>query len=171
MTELVVLLIVMIIGAVVALEIKDLLSSVVIIGALGLCLSVGFVLLKAPDLAMVQLVVELILMVILIRATVIEDKHDNNKKRENAYFFVVISSLVVFLSAAFFIIRKLPIFGKPIFRISYAYLKDLNINALGSNILASLMLDWRVFDVFGCMIALFVAVICVLLLVKGKRKI
>ncbi|MFN3550946.1 MAG: hydrogenase subunit MbhD domain-containing protein, partial [Endomicrobiia bacterium] len=43
----------MIIAALVALEIKDLLSSVVSLGAVGLILTLLFLLLQAPDVAIV----------------------------------------------------------------------------------------------------------------------
>lgn len=66
MIELYVLLVFMIIGAMVAIEIKDLLSSVVAVGAVGLGLSIVFLILKAPDVAIVQLVVEILCLIILI---------------------------------------------------------------------------------------------------------
>ena len=73
MIELYLLLIFMIIGAVVAVEMKDLLSSVIAVGAVGLGLSVTFLVLKAPDLAITQLVDEILCLIILIRATIKKD--------------------------------------------------------------------------------------------------
>ena len=73
MVELYILLILMIIGSVGALEIKDLLSSVVALGAVGLWLSLTFLILKAPDIAITQLVVEILSVIILIRATLRKD--------------------------------------------------------------------------------------------------
>ncbi|MCK4325548.1 DUF4040 domain-containing protein, partial [bacterium] len=57
MAELYLLLLFMIAGAIIAVETKDLLSSVIAVGAVGLGLSVAFLVLKAPDLAITQLVV------------------------------------------------------------------------------------------------------------------
>ena len=68
MIELQILLIIMIVGAIVAIEVKDLLSSVVTVGAVGLILSIVFLILKAPDVAITQLVVEILALIILIRA-------------------------------------------------------------------------------------------------------
>ena len=64
MAELYILLILMIIGSVVALEVKDLLSSVVALGAVGLGLCMTFLVLKAPDVAITQLVVEILSLII-----------------------------------------------------------------------------------------------------------
>ena len=73
MVELYILLIFMIIGSVGALEAKDLLSSVVALGAVGLGLSLTFLILRAPDVAITLLVVEILSVIILIRATVRKD--------------------------------------------------------------------------------------------------
>ncbi len=73
MIELYVLLIFMIIGAIIAIEMKDLLSSVIAVGAVGLGLSIVLLILKAPDVAITQLVVEMLCLIILIRATLKKD--------------------------------------------------------------------------------------------------
>ncbi|MCK4689959.1 MAG: DUF4040 domain-containing protein, partial [Candidatus Marinimicrobia bacterium] len=49
----------MILGSIVALELKDLLSSIIAIGIVGLGVSVSFLFLQAPDLAIVQFLFEI----------------------------------------------------------------------------------------------------------------
>ena len=73
MLELYIVLILMIIGAIIAVETKDILSSIVALGKVGLGLTIAFIILKAPDLAIVQLVVEILTLIILIRATLGRD--------------------------------------------------------------------------------------------------
>ena len=70
---LVILLGFMIIGAIIAVEMKNLLSSVIAVGAVGFGLSVSFLFLRAPDLAIVQVAVEVVLLIFLIRATISRD--------------------------------------------------------------------------------------------------
>jgi multicomponent Na+:H+ antiporter subunit B len=65
MIELYVLLVFMIIGAIIAIEMKDLLSAVIAVGAVGLGLSLVFLVLKAPDVAITQIVVEMLCLIIL----------------------------------------------------------------------------------------------------------
>jgi len=50
----------MIAGAVIAIEVKNLLSAVIAVGIIGLALSIIFLLLKAPDVALTQIVVEIV---------------------------------------------------------------------------------------------------------------
>ena len=65
--ELHIILVCMIFAAVVAVEMKDLISSVISLSAVGLGLSLAFLILKAPNLAIIQLVVEILCIIILIR--------------------------------------------------------------------------------------------------------
>ncbi|MBN1270227.1 MAG: DUF4040 domain-containing protein, partial [Kiritimatiellae bacterium] len=70
---LVILLLLMIIAALVAIETSNLLSSIISVGAVGFLLSIAFLLLGAPDIAITQIVVEILCLVILIRATISRD--------------------------------------------------------------------------------------------------
>ena len=65
MLELHILLIFIIIAAAFAIEATDLLSSIVALGAAGLGLCMTFIVLKAPDVAITQLVVETLSLSIL----------------------------------------------------------------------------------------------------------
>jgi len=124
MTELNLLLIFMIFSAIIAVEIKDLLSSVIAVGAVGLGLSLAFLILKAPDLAITQLVVEILCLIILIRATIKKDLPFSTSGR---WLFNTISTLVfvaVFLFLSYFALKELPSFGNPIMRVSQNYIKD-----------------------------------------------
>ena len=73
MNILVVLILLMIIGAIVAIETRGLLASIICVGAVGFLLSIAFLFLGAPDVAITQLVVEILCLVILIRATISRD--------------------------------------------------------------------------------------------------
>src|SRR4030043_670241 len=100
--ELLLLLLFMVFAAVVAVEVEDLLSSVIAVGAVGLGVSLAFLVLKAPDLAITQLVVEILCVIILIRATI---KKDLPLVKSGRWFFNTISTLsfiAVFLFFAFF---------------------------------------------------------------------
>ena len=62
------LILLMIVGAFVAIETPNLLHAVISVGAVGFLLSIVFLFLSAPDLAITQLAVEVITLVILLRA-------------------------------------------------------------------------------------------------------
>ena len=57
-----------VLGSIAALEMKSLLSAVIAMGVVGLGLSILFLLLAAPDIAITMVVVEVIVVTVLIRA-------------------------------------------------------------------------------------------------------
>ena len=61
-----ILLLFMVIAAIIAVETKDLLSSVICVGAIGFGGSLMFLFLHAPDIAITQIVVEVLGLIILI---------------------------------------------------------------------------------------------------------
>ena len=73
MIELYVLLAAMLVAALAAIEIKDLLAAAVSLGIVGFSVSIIFMLLQAPDLAIVQIVVETLTVVffaaVILRTT------------------------------------------------------------------------------------------------------
>jgi multisubunit Na+/H+ antiporter MnhB subunit len=72
----------MLIGSIVAVETRDLLSSVICLGAVGFGTSVAFLLLGAPDLAITQVVVEVLVLVVLVRV-VITRKDETHETRQS----------------------------------------------------------------------------------------
>jgi multicomponent Na+:H+ antiporter subunit B len=58
MTTLILLICLMILGAIIALESSDLLSGVISLGIVGFALTIVFLVLQAPDLAIVQIITE-----------------------------------------------------------------------------------------------------------------
>jgi multicomponent Na+:H+ antiporter subunit B len=166
MLEIYILLILMIIGSVLALESKELLSAVILTGAVGLCLSAAFLLLKAPDLAMTQLIIEIVLMIILVRATISFDLPLFKAKQNFGFLACVFTGILGFLSAAAYLIEKLPIFGNPLMRISRTYLAEALFQTKAANLVAAITLDYRVFDTFLAMVSLFVAVIAIITITR-----
>ena len=166
MTELNLLLIFMIFSAIVAVEIKDLLSSVIAVGAVGLGLSLAFLILKAPDLAITQLVVEILCLIILIRATIKKDLPFSTSGR---WLFNTISTLVfmaMFLFLSYFALKELPSFGNPIMKVSQSYIKDGLLKTGAVNLVSSVILDFRAYDTLGEATVLFTAVIGVLAVLR-----
>jgi multisubunit Na+/H+ antiporter MnhB subunit len=118
--QLTVLLIFMVLGAIVAVETRDLLSSVISVGMVGFGTSVGFLILGAPDLAITQVVVEIICLVILIRATVVRDETVMHRYKDTFAMAAGIVALAVLMTACTAIYvqkrpgRGLPPLGRPV---------------------------------------------------------
>ena len=122
---LLILLILMILGSLYSLNAKDLLSAVISYGIVGFGLVICFLMLQAPDLAIVQIVVEvitLIIMISVIKNTTHEELAETRKFKALVGFLVVIIFAVIFM----YIINKLTGiltgFGEHFTRMATAYL-------------------------------------------------
>jgi len=153
------ILIFMICAAVVAVEIKDMISSVIALSGVGLGLSLVFLLLKAPNLAVTQLVVEILMVVVLIRGTISKDLPLVIAGR---WFFNTISTVVfisVFLFFAYFALKDLPVFGQPQMRVSGEYISRSFKETGSANVVTAITLYYRVVDVLAEAAVLFAAIL------------
>lgn len=171
--ELHILLLFMIFAAVIAIVAKDLLSSVVAVGAVGFALCLAFLILKAPDLAITQLVVEILCLIILIRATI---KKDLPLVIEGRWVFNTVSTLVfiaVFLFFAYAALKELPSFGNPIMAVVKKYLEEGKSQTGAVNLVTAVILDFRAYDTLGEATVLFTAVIGIMAVLRrpGRKKI
>jgi len=189
-----ILLIFMIIAAIIAVETKDLLSSVICIGAIGFGASLMFLFLRAPDIAITQIVVEVLGLIILIRATISRDLTFISGDRE--FFGTVVSVViiaVIFLSGmkaletkSFHEIQEtrqlhpqavaLPDFGTPIYDVtpgaaSQKYIQEGLEKTGAANLVASVILDFRAYDTLGEATVLFTSIIgaTVILRIRSKK--
>jgi len=169
--ELQILLLFMVFAAIVAVQIEDLLSSVIAVGAVGLGLSLAFLILKAPDLAITQLVVEILCLIILIRVTI---NKDLPVIRDGRWFFNTTSTLLfiaIFLMFAYFALQELPRFGQPIMRVAQEYINQGKELTGATNIVAAIILDFRGYDTLGEATILFTAVMGVLAIIRRVGRI
>src|SRR4030065_101126 len=110
-----ILLLFMIIAAIIAVETDNLLSSVICVGAIGFGGSLMFLFLYAPDIAITQIVVEVLALIILIRATISRDHTFFTGEREFFGMAVSVAVLLVIFLAGVKVFESLPPFGTPIF--------------------------------------------------------
>jgi len=166
---LIALLVLMILGAIIALEAKNLLSAIISLGIVGFGLTLAFLILHAPDLAIVQIVVETLTLVILIAVILKTSREDTleewNGKRVFFYQMTAIF-LVVFLFFLSPVLKHLPDFGSPIMRMSGPYLKEGLARTGAANLVASVILDFRAYDTLGEAAVLFTAVIGVVAVLR-----
>ncbi len=173
MVELYFLFFFMIAGAIIAVEVEDLLSSIVAVGATGLGVCLTFLVLKAPDLAITQLVVEVLCLIILIRATIRRDLPFSTSGRWFFNTLVTVIFIIVFLALSYIAFKDLPEFGYPIMRVANVYLEQGLLKTGATNLVSAVILDYRAYDTLGEATILFAAVIGVLAVVRkvGRKKI
>jgi len=171
---LIAILVLMIIGAIYAIVAKDLLSAVIAYGIVGFGLVICFLLLRAPDLAIVQIVVEIITLIIMIAVimnTTREEVHDKVSKA--TFFYCLAGILFIGVFMYFFITstKGLSLFGDHFTRMATEYIKG-GVKSTGSvNLVTGVVLDFRGYDTMGEITVLFTAVIGVLtvLRLKGRK--
>jgi len=177
-----VLLLFILIAAIIAVETKDLLSSVICVGAIGFSGSLMFLFLRAPDIAMTQIVVEVLGLIILIRATISRDLTFITGDRE--FFGVVVSVAILFVIflAGQTVLATLPDFGTPAF-VATAQNPDLPAPAAqtyiaeglqrtgAANLVSAVILDFRAYDTLGEVTVLFTSIIgATVILRKNSRR-
>lgn len=167
------LLVFLIVGALIAVETKNLLSSVISLGAIGFGLSIAFLFLRAPDLAIVQIAVEVVLLIFLIRATIGRDVIPTKGHIHWAGLVIVCLLTVGFFTFGYFAFRSLNAFGEPIIAAveaapSNKYLADGLKQTGSANIVTSVLLDYRAYDTLGEATVLFAAVLGALAVLRGR---
>jgi multisubunit Na+/H+ antiporter MnhB subunit len=159
----------------IAVETKNLLSSVICVGAIGFGASILFLFLRAPDIAITQIVVEVLGLVILIRATISRDLTFISGDRE---FFKTIASAVVIL--VIFVVgvqslHSMPKLGEPVFAdsqvsASQSYIKDGLEKTGAPNIVSSVILDFRAYDTLGEATVLFTSIIGATVIMRTRSR-
>lgn len=170
MVELHLIILFMIGASIIAVEVKDLLSSVVAIGAVGIGLCMAFLTLKAPDLAIIQLVVEILSLIILVRATIRKDIPFSVSGRWVFNTIGTICFVIVFLSAAYITLRKLPAFGECLMKVSRFYVENALPAANSQNVVASIIVNFRAYDTVGEVAILFTTIVGVLAIARSVGK-
>ena len=172
---------VMIAGSIFSLHAKDLLSAIVSYGIVGFSLVIAFLILKAPDLAIIQIVVETITLIIMISVLIIstrEDLSENEtvKIKGKSYINVRSLSYILFsLTAAGFLIYffilatgDLNPLGSHETRMASEYLIN-GVRDTGSvNLVTGVLFDYRGYDTLGEATILFTAVMGVLAILRLK---
>ncbi len=148
-----------ILASIVAIEAVDLLSTVISVSAAGAGLAIIFLLLGAPDLAITQVVVEVVVLIILIRC-VLTRKDTTVDTRPSAFSVGVglVFGGVLVVVAAFCFQDMIP-FANPLMTTAGPYLK-IGLEQTGAaNYVTAVLLDFRAYDTLGEATVIFTAIV------------
>ena len=165
----------MIITAVITVETPNLTSSIISLGVLGFLMSLSFLLLGAPDVAIIQIVIEVIILAILIRVTSNRDKTAVSGDREFTGLVITISMVLIFGLIGLNVFAKLPIFGSNVLdRIADApaltYLAQ-GLSVTGAhNMIQSILFEFRGYDILGIAAIVFAAAIGAISLLRQPAR-
>lgn len=160
----------MILGSIVALEIKDILSSIVAIGVVGLAVSTAFLLLQAPDLAIVQFLFEIFALIILVRAFIRKDYHSLEPARLDRLTAALTAlTLIAVFAFSIHVFKGLPEFGRPILSTAQYYIDNAGKQVRSANIVSAVVLDYRAYDTLGEVTVLFTAILGTLTILRVRK--
>ena len=163
----------MILGALYAIHARDLLSSVIACGIVGYSLVICFLLLKAPDLAIVQIVVDTITLIIMV-AVVLDSSREElfSKPDARGYFYSITALLLMAILLYFFIvsIQPLDVMGKSTMRMAKYYIEGAAQKTGSANLVTGVVFDFRGYDTMGEAVVLVTAVLGVLTILRLKGK-
>jgi multicomponent Na+:H+ antiporter subunit B len=163
----------MIIGALYAIHARDLLSSVIACGIVGYSLVICFLLLKAPDLAIVQIVVDTITLIIMVAVVINSSREEPYAKLDaRGYISAVTGILLMAILLYFFVvsIQSLDVLGKSSLRMAKYYIEGAAEKTGSANLVTGVVFDFRGYDTMGEAVVLVTAVLGVLTILRLKGK-
>lgn len=157
-------------GCVISITARSLTSSVVSMGTAGLILSILFLLLGAPDIAIVQVFVEIVALIVLLSTIRRETRADMSTSGLYGVLTIIILALFLFV----FMVHGTEIvrpFGQPVIRMGKDYLKASSVLLRAPNAVTATVLDFRGYDTLGEATIIFTAIVgvVVLLRIKGRK--
>lgn len=164
----------MILGAIYAIHARDILSAVIAGGIVGYSLVICFLLLKAPDLAIVQIVVETITLIIMV-AVVLDSSRVEAYGKFDSRAWVTAGTAVLILAILFWFLKEasatLAPFGENTMRMADAYVNGAVEKTGSVNLVTGVVFDFRGYDTLGEATVLVTAVLGVLtiLRIQGKK--
>jgi len=169
-----VILVLMIFGALFAIHARDLLSAVISCSIVGYGLVICFLLLKAPDLAIVQIVVETITLVIMVAVVLDSTRQEPFTKPDQQEYVSIVTALLIMV-VIFFLLKaatgSLDPFGEGSLRMAKYYIEGAAEKTGSANLVTGVVFDFRGYDTLGEATVLVTAVLGVLtiLRIKGKK--
>lgn len=169
-----IILVLMIIGAIFALHAKDLLSAVVAMGFVGFGLVICFLLLKAPDLAIVQIVIETTTLVIMVAVVLDSSRQELKVAFDRRALINLVVGFIAFAAMFYFFrqaIATLDPLGMHSLRMSEPYVNGAVEQTGSINLVTGVLFDFRAYDTMGEAVILYTAALgtLTLLRIKGKK--
>jgi len=135
----------MILSAIVAVEAKDLFASIIAFGIMGLELALAFLLLRAPDIAIVLLTIEMIALAVFA-GVILKRKTEYFPEKDIFSSFTFIAFMVLFIIVCLKAFIELPAFGDPLLKLANIYAAQSLDKTGAANIMSAIIFNYRCFD-------------------------
>jgi multisubunit Na+/H+ antiporter MnhB subunit len=160
----------LVVGALIALEMKDVLSSVIALGVVGMALSILFLLMGAPDIAITQVVVEIIVVTVLIRVSARIGHLEFGRRRDKFSTALGLALVLLFSGFALAALRTIPAFGDPRPFVANFYLQTGEPLTGCANIVMAVILDFRGYDTLGEATVILCSILGAVALLRPKAR-
>jgi multisubunit Na+/H+ antiporter MnhB subunit len=163
----------MILGALYAIHARDLLSSVIACAIVGYSLVICFLLLRAPDLAIVQIVVDTITLIIMVAVVINSSREESFSKLDSRGYISAITGILILGILLYFFtisIQNLDVLGKSSLRMAKYYIEGAAEKTGSANLVTGVVFDFRGYDTMGEAVVLVTAVLGVLTILRLKGK-
>jgi multicomponent Na+:H+ antiporter subunit B len=163
----------MITGAIYAIHARDLLSAVIACGIVGYGLVICFLLLMAPDLAIVQIVIETLTLIVMVAVVLDSTRNELEVKMDNRTIIQSALALFVVIGLGFYFkmaIQHLDPLGEQTLRMSAPYIEGAAAKTGSANLVTGILFDFRGYDTLGEVTILFTAVLGVITILRAKGK-
>jgi multicomponent K+:H+ antiporter subunit A len=142
------------------------LQALVLVGIVGLAVSLAFVRLSAPDLALTQLLVEIVTVLLLLLAMYFlpaESPPEPSRARVARDVAVAVATGGAMAALAWALLTR------PFDSIAWYYLENAKPEGGGYNVVNVILVDFRGFDTLGEITVLGIAAVGILALLQGLR--
>ena len=172
------LLFLLLICAITAISMKDLLSSVIILSAYSLIMAVLWMRLNAVDVAFTEAAVSAGIITVLMIAVLSKTQRREQSFQKSRLFSYqsILSLLIVLLTGAVLIYGTIdmPVFGDPDspanIHVAERYIEKSYSETGSVNFVTAVLASYRGYDTLGEVIVIFASGISVVLLLRKKRK-
>jgi multicomponent K+:H+ antiporter subunit A len=140
---------------------RDRLFTLVLVGVIGVIVSLGFLYLSAPDLALTQISVEVVTVILLLLALNLLPKRT---PVETPFAFKVRDGVIAVLAGVGVTTVVYAVLRRDFSSISEFHLANAYPGGGGTNVVNVILVDFRGFDTFGEIIVLGIAALCIVAL-------
>ena len=153
-------------GAVATTQVRSRLAALAVLGLVGTGLSLIFMLFSAPDLALTQVMVEVLLVVLLVMVLVRLPRVVRRSGRASRWRDAVVAAAVG-ITMTFFVLAATSAMRDP--QLSQRFLADSGPLAHGRNVVNVILVDFRALDTLGEITVLALAGLGVASLLRNWR--
>ncbi len=156
--------------AILVIQLKDLLSCALALGGCGFFVAWVYFALRAPDLGVVQLLVEVIKMCVLIIVVAKTNRIGFSMEPRPTRLAVAIALTALLFCFAFIALPSMSTFGGEPSELAKGYVERGEAETGSANIVTSILMGFRAYDTLGEVCVLFVSVVGISMLMRRRRR-